>query len=497
MAILSKTEPFLGLSHIAVVLCGALVVSCSPVKYREKNLGDIDFRETVSGSARISKSGAHVVFARKKADSFEVVYDGVGSGAVPGLIPESLQISSDGLKYMYAIKSGGRQSLVVGGKTIISGYSLRDAKFTEDASTACIVSPNPGKECACLDGELVQCGKSIENFESKNGRWICTWSNGSASFVSLDDGRKLGPFSSSSNTEISQSRISFIGFKGKRPDLHVLEGKTLIYENVLAGFPKYSKDGERIAIGTLDSATRKMRVSVGAVQGTNYDEIFASTFSFSEKGYGYWARNQERFYLVVDGKEAGTYESCGVSTPVFAKNSPNYAFVAKEGGVWKAFFGDIASRDFDSLTPPIVSDNGKHFAVVGFSKKKATVLLDGVEIGSYDGILDGTLSFDSDGKKLAYAVNDAGRAFVVDYNGRQSEKYDSIENFYSYPERSKLVWIARRGTRRLLVADGKEISNFDFVIAPNSQPIQLRVEEAVSLFAIRGSELKQAFVQIR
>jgi hypothetical protein len=85
------------------------------------------------------------------------------------------------------------------------------------------------------------------------------------------------------------------------------------------------------------------------------------------------------------------------------------------------------------------------------------VIVDGVHRKKYEGILDRTLIFSPDSKRLAYGVEVDKKQFVV-VDEKEGKPYDGTgpNSLIFSPDSSRMAYVARAGSKQFLVMDGKE-----------------------------------------
>ncbi|MRR39203.1 hypothetical protein EG829_32085, partial [bacterium] len=134
----------------------------------------------------------------------------------------------------------------------------------------------------------------------------------------------------------------------------------------------------------------------------------------------------EKFFVVTDGKEGKYYT--GVGAPVFSPDGRHLAYAARENNRYFIVMDekedenryeiiDLASLEF--------SPDGKRLAFVARMKKRFAVVIDGKDGRQYEKIIPGSLVFSDDGNHAAYVVQAGKKQFVV-VDETEGKHYDSI-----------------------------------------------------------------------
>jgi WD40 repeat protein len=233
-----------------------------------------------------------------------------------------------------------------------------------------------------------------------------------------------------------------------------------------------------------------------------YDEIRDGSLAFSpdSRRFTHQAmRSKDQHFVVVDGQQSGPYQRS--ANFIFSPDGNHYAYMAKSGGQWRVIRDGVPGPPFDNMYPPdfyfsrdsahvgyltsrgkqrilmvdtterpidcdqwltaalALSGDASRVAVGVGRNKKSFVLVDAVEQGPYDTLLDAPVAFSPSGEHVAYAVKNGGRAFVV-RDGQPQQPYDSIatssESIAWSPVGDRLAYVGGRGAQSVTVVDGDE-----------------------------------------
>src|ERR1017187_4521150 len=102
----------------------------------------------------------------------------------------------------------------------------------------------------------------------------------------------------------------------------------------------------------------------------------------------------------------------------------------------------------------IASKDGLHYAYVPVSGKQ--VVHDAKAGKEYDSILEDTIVFNPDGRRLAYGAHAGGRCFMV-LDGQVGSAYDAVlaGTIVFSPDGRRLAYGAHAGGRCFMVLDGQ------------------------------------------
>ena len=200
-----------------------------------------------------------------------------------------------------------------------------------------------------------------------------------------------------------------------------------------------------------------------------YDEISPTIFTPDGKNWAYKIRDDDDWYLVVNGIESKRYDS--VNYHKFSPDGTSLIFIAKLDG--KSFlvtdgeegkrYDDIFAITFNPMNSEAsywAVSNGNYYLVSG-SKE--------INISRQVPPVDNSILFNPKGNSFAYFVRDIlTDDYYVVQDGIYSNPYDRIkweEALYSN-DGTTLAYPAGKGNIEFVVLNGKEEENFDAVRQP-------------------------------
>jgi dipeptidyl aminopeptidase/acylaminoacyl peptidase len=163
--------------------------------------------------------------------------------------------------------------------------------------------------------------------------------------------------------------------------------------------------------------------------------------------------------VVVAGLIAtsGCESSTSTSQLAESTSSPTGGYVVEE-----TFLGPLDGK----MLSPAFSPDGHHFAYATQGDSKEWVVKDGQAGAEYDAILQGSLIFGPDSKRLAYAAK-KGPKWLVVVDGREAgAEYDRIlegSPIFS-PDGKRVAYLAQKGAKQLVVVDGHAGVEYDLIL---------------------------------
>lgn len=256
------------------------------------------------------------------------------------------------------------------------------------------------------------------------------------------------------------------------------------------------------------------------------------TASPNGRRIAYVAKAGQKYFVVVDGKEEKQYDGIGKGifapvtkafywgTPIFSPDSQRLAYVAREGEKSFVVVDGKEQKPYDdinALSLTFSADSQRLAYVVGVGEKrsddKQTVVIDGKEEKPYDWI--GGLLFSPDSRRVAYWAGVGGRSLVV-VDGKEGKPYDGaaqgeaptcfppdswwVVSFHSLlfsPDSRRVAYKAVLGLNVFAVVDGKERevpvpSNIygGPIFSPDSQRVAYVVDSTQYFVVVDGKEEK-------
>lgn len=187
----------------------------------------------------------------------------------------------------------------------------------------------------------------------------------------------------------------------------------------------------------------------------------------------------QRAHLIVHETSLGPRSSHIVRLTFATSASYRPAYIVKTARGEAVVVDGVVCRMYESIprtvlteagiTPPIrFSPDGKRVAYVARSKDKSFVVVDGAEGSPFDRIPVGAPVFSPDSRRVAYIAEKAGKHAVVVIDGVQGPTFDWISETYPRFTRDgrHLIYTAHRGERSVIVVDGKEVDEGEYLGTP-------------------------------
>ncbi len=238
----------------------------------------------------------------------------------------------------------------------------------------------------------------------------------------------------------------------------------------------FSADGAHLAHAASQGTT--WLVVDDGKPGPAFDELLEKTLIYSPDGHRLayvGVRGQARF-VVESGRVGPGWD--GIAGLAFSADSAHVAYTARRGDKISFVFDGAVSPAYDTIASLALGARGGHHAYVAIREHESgngskvrtwSAVTDGVPGPEYDRI--SSLGFDSTGMHVAYAARRGTRELVVS-DGREGVDFDGIMPLglgFTAGE-SHLIYIGTRGGRPRVVRDGVEGSPLDGIDPPVFAP---------------------------
>ncbi|MBM4094819.1 MAG: hypothetical protein FJ276_36230, partial [Planctomycetes bacterium] len=237
------------------------------------------------------------------------------------------------------------------------------------------------------------------------------------------------------------------------------------YDDVRMGRSVFSADGRRVAYSARRADS--WFVVVDGMPGAAFDDISARGPVFSRDGnhVAYAARRGREYVVVVDNVEGQPFDDVLEGYPVFSPDSTHVAYAARRGSALFVIVDDLSTKTpsdtalrFDDMSAHdfTFSPTGHRFALVAERNERSVVVLDAVELGSFDWA--GSLVFSPDGQSLVYQTERDGRRSLILKSPQTTKSigggYENFGQTAFSPTGSRLAFWAQRGQPwRLVLAN--------------------------------------------
>ncbi len=236
------------------------------------------------------------------------------------------------------------------------------------------------------------------------------------------------------------------------------------YAEILPPGPVFSPDGTHVAYQALGQSGKVVVVDgheTGVYEGLFPPEII---FSADSQYVAYLAERNRRLVAIVDGREE--HEYAAIATPAFTADSRCY-YGATNGGKWFMVVNGRESGPYDSIVDGIaVSPDGKHIAYPATDARGTHLVVDGRDGPPYEKITPKSPVFSPDAARIAYVASRGGKTFAV-IDGEEGPAYDGIVGTVTFsPDSTRAAYFAGGRAGGHLVVNGKEDAGHEAMLSP-------------------------------
>lgn len=182
--------------------------------------------------------------------------------------------------------------------------------------------------------------------------------------------------------------------------------------------------------------------------------------------------------IVVDGAEAGDYESVGRGSSVFDATGRMTHWYMQGKDAWFVAIGDQRLGPYSRVGPVVFTGDGRHFAFPALVDDAWRVIRDGVPGAVHAFVEDGSLAASPAGDHIAYVVREGKQSFVV-LDGKEQRRFDAIgaKTLQFSPDGTRLAYVGLDGGKWHLVVDGvmgeafTDLAEAGIVFSPDSKHV--------------------------
>jgi hypothetical protein len=363
-------------------------------------------RETALGSlpagrpAKLvyDRRGCHVVWLAREADRFSVWLDGRRLASHPVVLPESLVLSPDGKRLAY-----------------VATDARPDRTGRKALQCHLVLDRNAGPRYDLIEPDSLTFSpdsRHVAYSAARKGEWLLLVDHKVRA-------RSKHPFLVSAPRFASEERWQ----------------------------PVLSLDGSHVACVTTNG--RQEFVLLDGRPGPTYDRVIPESLVFSpdSRHLAYVAKKRGQSVVVLDGKHVGTHKGILRASLRFGPDSRRIAYAATDGGQWFVVADHTPGPTYDAIMEggPIFGSAGS-LAYAAQRGQKWFVVRDGQNGPEFDGIGKHSITFSSDGARLAYDGMEAGHWTVV-VDGQRQPEHDGIADVLFSPDSRNWAYSA--------VTDGK------------------------------------------
>lgn len=413
-----------------------------------------------------SAKNRHAYIAYKTKTDAIVVVDGQ-----PGEIidrADNLQFSLDGSRYAYRAQKGKSYFVVVDGVPgpNYEGIPIKNnMKFSGDSKHFAYVDFQ-NKSCTfVLDGkeESKPFGFIIDVTFSWNSnhyayKALTEKKGNKEKWCVVRDGRPETVYDKIFDLVFSfdSNHLVYAAIKDKKMVL-VLDGNEIESHDII-GIPIFSADSQTLHAYAFQDHQNWYMV-INQKKSSAYDVIGKFYTSLDLSRFAYFAKNNDKWVCVVDGKRGKEFETGGDAF-IYSNDSKRYAYAGIEKNGARMITDETLSPNYASVGEPYFSPDSKH--VVYRARKEENgnwfTVLDGKESSESYGAI-GKYAFSPHSKHLAFPafVNINKTVMVVDGHEQCKENnFRILDDPYFSPDDNHIAYIAFGGENNWhLVVNGE------------------------------------------
>lgn len=376
------------------------------------------FEGVAPETVKLSDDAARLVYAGTIGEQWWVMFDGLAGPPWDGI--GAVVLGPGGERVAYAAQRGDRWHVVVDGR-VGPGFDELKAgslRFSPDGNRLVYIGQRGASVHAVIDGES---GPAFDGIAalivSEDGR-VGYLGRGEGFEQLVLDGRPRDRFDEIAELALgSGDRVALLA-RDAGAWFAVVDGERGPPHDAVFGVT-YAPGGEIVAYVARDHGQE--RVVVGGRQQPAFDLILPETLVFDPRGGGpvYAAAVGERVFMVRDGAPGPLFDRVGV--PSFAPDGRLF-YSAERGGRGVLVIGDRVVDEYVWAGSPAFSADGERSAYVVRKGERMLVMVEAAAF-AFDVVVAGSLVFSDDGRHwacLAGSFEERELRLVID--GRQTER---------------------------------------------------------------------------
>ncbi len=287
------------------------------------------------------------------------------------------------------------------------------------------------------------------------------------------------------------TRVAYVVKKRGAPGQVVVDGEreSRPYDSIIGGTLVFSPDGKHLAYGARSAGWRYV-VLDGVAQNT-CDTVVNLVFSPDGRRLAYVARlSGGKWLVVVNGKTGTLYDTIGDKSLTFSADGSRVAYWAQKNGKWYVVLDGREIGPYDGASTIVFSPDGKKVRYAARFGNHASVVADGRKGPEYDRVGLGTLAFSPDGERFAYVASLHGKLFVV-LDGKEGPRYDNIGRggIAFSPNGRHVAYAAHSGGRQCVVVDGVEGTKYDAIVSTGGGKILFDSPDSLHYLVQKGAAI--------
>jgi hypothetical protein len=275
--------------------------------------------------------------------------------------------------------------------------------------------------------------------------------------------------------------------------------------DIAAGGRSFAYAG-RCAVGkdTSYAVWRDGQVGASSHLAARYDSVIDLQLTPTGKLW-FGARESSHVFISYEGQKGRAYDRIDWRSVSISSDGSKIAYVAAQKGRLRVAVNSTEGKAYDGIGLPFFGSDGRTIIYPAFEGERfgpaKWFVVTGTQEGrKYDCDYLGWVKQSANGAKLAYAVYDDGKAFVVE-NERAGTKYDDVGWLEFIPNSARLVHTAKAHGRYFVVRDGYPLRDrYDEISFPtfsaDGGKFAFVASEGNQEFAVNGSHRGRRFDQV-
>jgi len=436
-------------------------------------LGAVGGEIVPSPSPVFSPDGKHVAHVVKTARGLRVIRDGKAEGEFDE-IRSWPQFSKDGSRLVYTARKGDQWFAVVDGK-VEGPCAAGQVDCSEDGRHVWYRTGAGDERYCVMDGRRSPAYSrlAIGPFFTPDGSsWYAVYTKANAKAILIVDGKAVGEYERIALMEPCRAGMvdRLPAYRVRRDDKWfpvILGEEQRAYRTT--GRPVYSADGKHFAyIGSEDD---KQFVVVDGKRGETFKSVMPKSVGFRDSGQVYYIAGAEKFYqkkflIVGDKKVLEIYGAklfpngaCVVSLDLPVRGDPGPDSY-RGRVILRGMLDDHVFNEIGWPGGPVCTGDGKHWAYTARRKQTWYLVVDGkARAKDFDRMT--VTGYLADGRLVYHAVKDTvGTVFV----GEKSAPGAARPTARLTEDSTHAIWVNKVGQEHVLMIDGTPGPKFSTVI---------------------------------
>lgn len=432
------------------------------VSFEEKLLAALppDVKEEELNKHVFSPDGRSVAYILKKGNKFAVVVNNAVGPEYDDVGPP--HFSPDGKTLAYKAKEDSTWVMVIGEKKSEKFDDIDYPLFSPDGKRVAYGAKEGNKWFMVVDDKKSERYDKVEapsfSADGKRVAYRGNFQTEKKSLIVIDD-KKGEKYDWVTDPHFSPDgkRVAYSAQEGDRWFMVVDEKKSEQYDAV--GLPVFSPDGKRFAYAARGGD--KSFIVADDKKSEQYDGIWNPCFSPDGKRIAYCVKKGNEWFMVVDGKKGEQYDDLSstdpstlilgrmragmppnipIGTPCFSPDSKRVGYWAKEGDKRFIIVDGKKSKQYDDVSIPYFSPDGKRVAYGVKEGDKWFMVVDEEKYSALNGIIPkevpidqyrinvtrkNVVVFSTSLEKIAYICL-SGKKYFVAVNDKISEEFNFI-----------------------------------------------------------------------